>query len=355
MRIVEKILLDNSMADWALAFGILVGVSILLWLLKGVVIRRFVAYASHTASEIDDVAASVLGTTHFRLLAPLAVYLAAEVLNLPERTQHIIGQVTVIALLLQVAIWGYRFIDCWMQRTLRTRKDGDASSTSNVAVLGFLMRLALWVVALLLTLDNLGFNITALLTGLGIGGIAVALAAQNILGDLFASMSIVLDKPFVIGDFIVVGELMGTVEYIGLKTTRVRSLSGEQIIFANSDLLNSRIRNYKRMQQRRVAFTLGVVYQTSPELLARIPGMVREIIEAQPTTRFDRAHFKEFGDSALIFEAVYFVLDQDYNVYMDIHQEVLLAIFLGLNARGIDFAYPTQTVIIAKSQLNVAG
>ena len=171
-------------------------------------------------------------------------------------------------------------------------------------MLGFVGRIVLWSVVLLMILDNLGVNITALVASLGIGGIAVALAVQNILGDIFASLSIALDRPFAIGDFIVVGDVLGTVEYIGLKTTRIRSLSGEQIVFSNADLLKSRIRNYKRMTERRVVFGFGVVYQTPHDKLERIPAMVREVIEAQPKTRFDRAHFKEYGDSALAFEAV---------------------------------------------------
>jgi small-conductance mechanosensitive channel len=216
-------------------------------------------------------------------------------------------------------------------------------------------RLAVWSLVLLLALDNLGFNITALLAGMGIGGIAVALAAQNILGDLFASLSIVLDKPFVVGDFIVVGEQLGTVEYIGLKTTRIRSLGGEQIVFSNTDLLGSRIRNYKRMQERRVVFGFGVVYQTPHEKLQTIPGMVREIIGKLDRARFDRAHFKEYGDSSLNFEVVYYVLSADYNVYMDIQQAINLELFRRFQEDGIDFAYPTRTLYVVGEQAARGG
>ncbi|HLF22448.1 MAG TPA: mechanosensitive ion channel family protein, partial [Burkholderiales bacterium] len=169
-------------------------------------------------------------------------------------------------------------------------------------------------------------------------------AVQNILGDIFASLSIALDKPFVIGDFIVVDDALGTVEYIGLKTTRVRSLSGEQIVFSNADLLKRRIRNYKRMAERRVEFRFGVVYGLPSEQLARIPVMVREIVEQQPKTRFDRVHFKEYGDSALVFEVVYSVLDADYNVHMDIRQAINLALYRCFREHGIEFAFPTRTL-----------
>jgi len=215
--------------------------------------------------------------------------------------------------------------------------------------------------ALLLALDNLGVNITALVAGMGIGGIAVALAAQNILGDLFASISIVLDKPFVINDFIIVGDYMGSVEHIGVKTTRIRSLSGEQIVFSNTDLLNSRVRNFKRMVERRVVFSFGVVYGTPAEKLEAIPGIVRGIIEAIDGTRFDRAHFAKYGDSSLDFEVVYFVVTGDYNVYMDIQQAINLAIYRSFEDEGLGFAFPTQTIFLgnelkaAHAGVSIAG
>jgi small-conductance mechanosensitive channel len=187
--------------------------------------------------------------------------------------------------------------------------------------------------------------------GLGVGGIAVALAAQNILGDLFASLSIVLDRPFVLGDFLIVDDLMGSVEEIGLKTTRVRSLSGEQLVFSNTDLLNSRIRNYGRMFERRVVFQLGVTYQTPREQLQAIPGMVRDAVEAHgDRVRFDRAHFAKYGDFALSFEIVYYVLGPDYNEYMDIQQAINLDIHQRFEDAGIAFAYPTQTLFLERSE-----
>jgi small-conductance mechanosensitive channel len=189
--------------------------------------------------------------------------------------------------------------------------------------------------------------VTALMAGLGVGGIAVALAIQSVLGDLFASLSIALDKPFVIGDFVIVGDFMGTVERVGLKTTRIRSLSGEQLVFSNSDLLSSRIRNYKRMEERRVPFVVGVTYQTPAAELEAIPGVVRDIIESTDSTRFDRAHFKGFGDSAYLFEFVYYVLSADYAVFMDIQQAINLGIVRQFAERGIEIAYPTRTLHMA--------
>jgi small-conductance mechanosensitive channel len=194
----------------------------------------------------------------------------------------------------------------------------------------------------MLVLENLGVDISALVAGLGIGGIAVALAVQSILGDLLASLSILLDKPFVIGDYLSVDDLGGTVESIGLNSTRLTSLTGEQLVFSNKDLLQSRIRNFGRMEERRVLFRIGVVYGTPPEVVEKIPGMLRSAIESHELTRFERSHFKEFGDSALIFETVYFMTVPDYGTYMDVQQAVNLDMLRRFAAQGIEFAYPTQ-------------
>jgi len=344
MRTLEKILAANALNDWLIAIGITALVIAASWTLKTFILRRLKLAARRTTTAFDDLLVDALQSTYLLLLLPLAVYLAAQSLTLPERADRLLTHVTVTALLVQAALWLNRLIVGWLRYSLRTRGADDPAGVSALNILGFIARLALWVFVLLLALDNFGFNITALIAGLGIGGVAVALAAQNILGDLFASLSIIFDRPFVIGDFIVVGDQMGTVEYIGLKTTRIRSLSGEQIIFANSDLLQSRIHNYKRMNERRVLFRFGVVYETPPETLESIPGQVRDIIGKVPGTRFDRAHFQAYGDSSLDFEVVYYVLDRDYNIYMDVHQAILFAMFRAFKAQGIDFAYPTRTL-----------
>jgi small-conductance mechanosensitive channel len=212
-----------------------------------------------------------------------------------------------------------------------------------------------WSVVLLLVLDNMGINITALVAGLGVGGIAVALAVQSILGDLFASLSIVLDKPFVVGDFLIIDDYMGSVEHVGLKTTRLRSLTGEQLVLSNTDLLSSRIRNYGRMQERRALFTLGVTYQTPRDKLRQIPEIIREAIEASEKTRFDRSHFKSYGAYSLDFETVYYVLEPDYALYMDIQQAVNLAIHERFEAEGIEFAFPTQTLFVEREAIPSAA
>ena len=221
----------------------------------------------------------------------------------------------------------------------------DPGGATAIGAMSFVGRALVWTVVALLVLDNLGIDVTALITGLGIGGVAVALALQNVLSDLFASLSIVLDKPFVVGDFVVVGDVMGTVEHVGLKTTRLRSLSGEQLVISNSDLLSSRIRNFQRMSERRAVFQLGVTYETSPDKLRAVPGIVRAAIEGQPGTRFDRSHFKSYGAFSLDFETVYYVHTADYNRYMDVQEGINLELLSQFNAHGIEFAYPTSTVL----------
>ncbi|MBX3390856.1 MAG: mechanosensitive ion channel family protein [Phycisphaeraceae bacterium] len=257
--------------------------------------------------------------------------------------------VVVVMLAIQLARFVPVFVDWGLAWISRDKGDGASthSAAATIVSLRWAVLAIVYALVLLLALQNLGIDITALIAGLGIGGIAVALAAQNILGDLFASLSIALDKPFVVGDFIISGSEMGTIEHIGLKTTRVRSLSGEQLVFANSDLLKSRIRNYKRMAERRVVFNFGVVYATAADQLEQIPKMVRKIIEGNEKLRFDRCHFAKFGGSSLDFEAVYYIKSPDYNAHMDALQSINLAIARQFRDAGIDFAFPSQTIYFA--------
>jgi len=349
MNMLNHTFYGNTVGAWLLALLIVLGIMGIVRLLTGVILRRLSAYAKTTATDVDDFIADLIKRTKWLLLLLLSLYAATFIVELSPKTEAALSTIAVIALLIQAAIWTGGGIIFWLNRYRKQKLEEDPATATTFNALGFVIRLALWSVVLLLILDNLGINITALVTGLGIGGIAVALAIQNVLGDLFASLSIVLDKPFVIGDFIIVGDLMGTVEKIGLKTTRVRSLSGEQLVFGNHDLLQSRIRNYKRMSERRILFSFGVVYQTPHDKLKAIPGMVREIIDRQELARFDRAHFKEYGNFSLNFEVVYYMLKPDYNVYMDTHQAINLALYRRFKEEGIEFAYPTQTLFIDRT------
>ena len=239
----------------------------------------------------------------------------------------------------------------FISKSNKLKTSSKKSAVKNaVSLIKFFTRSAIWSIALLLCIENIGIDITALVAGLGIGGIAIALAAQNILGDLFASLAIVLDKPFEIDDYIVVGDMSGTVEQIGIKTTRIRALSGEELVCSNADLLGSRVRNYRRMRERRALINIGVVYQTSYKSLTKIPNFIEEIIKNTENALFERANFKSLGDSSLLFEVVFYVSvpGNNYIEYMNIIQDINYAIFKKFEDEKIDFAYPTQTLHIAK-------
>jgi len=345
-----RIIFHNTIEKWLTALVVFAAVWIVMIFFKKFSYRRILAFSRKTATQLDDVIARLIHK--IKLFFPLAIafYFGSLCLSLSRTVGALIGKLVISALLIQGGIWATEVTAFWLDRKKERKMEEDAAAITTLAALNFIVRIAIWSTALLLALDNFGIRITALLAGLGVGGIAVALAVQNVLGDLFASLSIILDKPFIIGDFIVVDNFLGRVEHIGLKTTRIRSLSGEQLIFGNSDLLKSRIRNYKRMQERRIAFSIGVVYQTPYEKLEAIPSMIKEIIEAQPHTRFERAHFKEYGSSSLDFEIVYWVQTPDYSLYMDVQQAINLALFRRFRAEGIEFAYPTQTIFLAREE-----
>ena len=213
-----------------------------------------------------------------------------------------------------------------------------------------IIKFTLWIVGVLLILQNLGINVTSLIAGFGIGGVAVALAAQAVLGDLFASFSIFVDKPFTVGDYISIGTESGTVQKIGIKSTRIKTLTGNELIISNNDLTSARVNNYKRMQSLRISFSVGVLYETGAEKLEKIPNIIKEVIEKTDQAKFSRVHFKSFGDFSLIYEIVYLVEVSDYDVYMDVQQEINLGIYKEFEKEGIEFAYPTQTILLNKEQ-----
>jgi small-conductance mechanosensitive channel len=338
----------NSLLAWASGFALIVGAWLVLGILRRVLQKRLVSLGERRSFKPAQIAAHTVAQTKGWFLLVAAVAIGSRLWVLAPSAQSLLTIVLTIGLLLQLGLWATAALDVSLRLRRELRMQEHPEAVAAMDVLGFVIRLVVWTIVILVILDNLGIEITALIAGLGVGGVAVALATQNILGDLFASLSIVLDKPFVVGDFLSIDEFLGSVEKVGIKTTRVRSLSGEQLIFSNNDLLNSRIRNFGRMFERRVVFAFGVTYQTPAEKLRRIPTIIRDAVESQEKVRFDRAHFQKYGDSALIFETVYFVLSPDYNYYMDVQQNINLAIFERLAEEGTDFAYPTQTIHFAE-------
>lgn len=336
--------LDNPLRDWFTALGLALSVNVAVAVVKSLARMRLEALAQRTTTALDDSLVMAVRRTQQWLVLLVSLFLAHHYLELPDRLSGLLRGVAVFAAFVQIGLWLGTMIEFWGTRSKQRALEHDPGTATTLGAIKFVAKLVVWSVLLLLALSNIGVDVTAALAGLGIGGIAVALAVQNILGDLFASLSIVVDKPFVLGDFVIVDEYQGTVEHIGLKTTRIRSLSGEQLVFTNSDLLQARLRNYKRMQERRIMFRFGVVYQTSAAQLERIPEIVRDIVCQQDEARFDRVHFFSFGDSSYDFEVVYWVLDPGYLNYMNTQQAINLAMVRAFEKEGIEFAYPTRTL-----------
>lgn len=346
MEILNKSIFGNNLLEWVLALGVMIVSIIVLRILQTLLGKRLASLAVHTEMQWDDMFAELITKIKFPFLVIIGFILGSLLLELPDRVRSVLSSLLIIALLIQAGIWGGSLVLSLLTAYRQRAQVENPAAITTIDLIGIISKVLIWSVVLLVALDNLGINITSLIAGLGIGGVAVALAVQNILGDLFASLSIVLDKPFLNKDFLIVDDLMGSVEHIGLKTTRIRSLSGEQLVFSNSDLLKSRIRNYGRMFERRVVFNIGVTYQTPREKLQRIPTIIREAVMGQDNTRFDRSHFMNYGDYALQFETVYYVLSPDYNIYMDIQQAIYFTIHERFEQERIEFAYPTQTVFV---------
>ncbi|MCF8159063.1 MAG: mechanosensitive ion channel [Polaromonas sp.] len=341
----RQLIANNTLQDLTYALLVAATFMLLLLALRWLVLRYLKRIASNTETEIDNFLLEVLSATRVLLAAAIGLYLGSHFLTLPATMEKWVGRIFVIALILQLGFWASRGLIFWLRNHFSQGNEEDQGARAmTLSLLSFLGRVVVWVLVLLSMMDNLGINVTALVASLGIGGIAIALAAQNILSDLFASLTIAIDKPFVIGDFIILGEEMGTVEHVGLKTTRIRSLGGEQIVLSNNDLLQSRIRNYKRMDERRALFAIGVTYDTPAEKLELIPKLIEQAVAAQTDARFDRAHFKCFGAFSLDFEAVYYVCKPDYKLFMNVQQAINLQLVRSFAANSIEFAFPTQTL-----------
>lgn len=342
-------LFRNSLLDWSIALATMLTLLFVLFTARALVRRYHKRLQATAETELLEIPVEILSRTTAFFFVILSVFCGLGTLTVSDGTARVLHSALMIALFVQVGVWASAAALAWFERRRkRSANAEDRAVIGSLGVIGFIVRVSIWSVVALLTLDNLGVDVTALVAGLGIGGIAVALAAQNILGDLFASLSITFDKPFISGDFLILDDYMGSVEHIGIKSTRLRSLSGEQIILSNADLLRSRVRNYGRMQQRRVVMTHNVTYETPVEKLEQIPGLIRGIVEAQEGTRFDRSHFAKHGSASLDFETVYYVLSADYNRYMDIQQKLNFEVHRRFADLGIEFAYPTQRLYLSR-------
>jgi small-conductance mechanosensitive channel len=346
-------LLSNTVGDFVLAaLAFLVTFTVLPLVKQFIAARRRSWSSRHIEPPVPiQVAALLVARTSRIFLWGVALFLASSVLDFPpswpiaHRIEHAVDIAIVFIFWFQIGRWAMAAARFAIDRRHGKALGGDPSMSGSFEIILFIVSIVVWTMAFLLALDNLGVEIKPLLAGLGIGGIAVALAVQSVLGDLLAGVSIALDKPFAIGDSLAVDAFVGTVEHIGVKSTRLRSVSGEQIVIANADVLKARIRNYGRMRERRSAFELNVSYQTSPETLRAIPSAIRTVIDALPLARFDRCNLLNCGATALVFEVVYFVLVADYKVYADTQQTIILGILERFRELGVQFATPLHVQV----------
>lgn len=345
MELLDQKYFHNTVGDYLLVLAIvLLGIG-LIKLFKNRFFVRVKAWSKHTVNKVDDFFVDTIDRLGIPAVYLILVYSGLKYLTFPAKVESVIDNAAIVV----ITFFALRLISTIIWILLRSyihQLEHGEEKVKQLAGLMVIVNIIIWIVGILFLFDNMGYNVNALITGLGIGGIAVALAAQNILGDLFNYFVIFLDRPFEVDDYVSVDDKSGTVEYIGIKTTRILSLTGEQLVFANSDLTKSRIHNFKRMALRRVEFTLRVVYDITPEKLRQIPEILKAIIEDHEPVKFDRAHWVSFEPSSLNFVVVYFVLSSDYNTYMDIQQSINLSIFEKFAELEIGFAYPTSTVVL---------
>ena len=342
---LDRVYYDNTIQQYLIAFGIIFLGLLIVKVFRRSILTRIEKLTTKTKTNIDNYLVHNFDKFGIPAIYLLIVYFGLNYLILPERIENILK----VALIFALTILGIRLFSSVVQSVLKAylrRQKGGEERVKQLAGLMLLINLMIWMVGLLFLFSNLGFDVSAVIAGMGIGGIAIALAAQNILGDLFNYFVIIFDRPFEIGDFLIIDDKLGNVEHIGIKTTRIRSLSGEQLVFSNGDLTTSRIRNYKRMFRRRIVFNVGVTYQTPLDKLKQIPEIIKSIVESLEDVTFDRSHFASFDDSSLRFETVYFVEVADFNIYMDRQQEINFRIYSEFEALGVEIAYPTRTLFL---------
>lgn len=341
------VIFGNTLLYWIFAIGILVLSFSLFKLLFSLLSRRIQKIANRTSNPIDDLLLQIIKNTKTFFLFLVGIYLGSQILTLEPQINKSLDILMIILLWIQAGFWATSAVRFWFIE--RTQQDENGREKTTLTVLNTIAKVVIWSIVLILALDNIpNVEINALIASLGIGGIVVGLALQKVLEDLFSSITIALDQPFSIGDFIKVDEFSGSVEKIGLKSTRLRSLSGEQLIFSNSDLLNSRLQNFKRMEQRRVTHKIGVTYDTSADKLKAIPKLIQDIVTAKELITFERANLTEFGDFSINFEFSYFVNTSDIQIHVDTQEKILIDLFEQFEQLGIEFAFPTQTIIMGK-------
>ncbi|MBN2854196.1 mechanosensitive ion channel family protein [Patescibacteria group bacterium] len=332
---------NNSGQDYLIAIAIFLGLYIILNLVQKIIIAKLKKLAKKTETEIDNIAVKILEGIRPPFYLVIALYISARYLNLSEPIWDILN-IIFLSILVYEGVQAIQKIISFITYQALKKDNSEQQAKTTTKTLNIFIKIALWSFGLILILSNAGVNVSSLLAGLGIGGIAVALALQNILGDVFSSFSILIDKPFQVGDFIKIGDDLGVVEKIGIKTTRLKTLSGQILIVSNRELTTARVENFRQIEKRRSFFTLGLVYETPRADLERIPKLIKSIIEKEEGAEFDRCNFVSYGDFSLNFEVSFYVAADNYNEFLDIVERVNLEIFTTFKDNNLNFAYPTQ-------------
>ncbi len=343
--LLDHSLFGNTVLAYLTALAIFMASVAAVYIFKRHVLKRLRKWAETTETALDDLLINAIDKSLVPIFYFAALYITLQTLTLSAEFKSDL-RIATIFLFTLLAVRAITSAVGFGLRSYLKKTDNLEHGEKQLKGIRILLNFAIWCIALVFLLDNLGVKISAVVAGLGIGGIAVALAAQAVLGDLFSYFVIFFDKPFEVGDFIVIGDKMGAVEMVGIKTTRIRAIGGEQLVFSNTDLTNSRVHNFKKMEKRRVVFKLGVTYQTPSGKLKAIAPMVKDIIDKQQDATYDRGHFASYGDFSLNFEFVYYVTGADYAKYMDIQQAINLSIFDIFEQEKIEFAYPSQTLFV---------
>ncbi|MFW5782735.1 MAG: mechanosensitive ion channel family protein [Candidatus Muiribacteriaceae bacterium] len=338
--------MGNALSRYLLALFVLLASVFIIKILKIVISRKISKAVEKTTTRFDDILLDFFNSDLIPVLYYGALYIATFQLKLTDGIAKLVKAGGVIFIAIQATRVALKFLRFVLEEKVIPKNENFNATTSNGIML--FLKMIFWGLCGIFILDNLGFDISAVVAGLGIGGVAIALASQNILNDLFNYFVIFFDRPFESGDFVVIGDFLGVIKHIGIKTTRITSLSGEELVFSNSDLTGSRLRNYRKMEKRRVVFDLGVTYDTPNEKLSLIPGIVKDIIEKIEDAVFDRCHFKTFKDFSLHIETVYYVIGNDFTKYMNIQQKINLEVKERFENEGIEFAFPTQTLHVSQ-------
>lgn len=338
----------NNVKEYLLSLAVFIASLIILYVFKKTILRKAKKITQKTKIDIDDLFFEILDSINWPFYFVVSVFVTSKFLILTGVIGKIINYLTLIVVTYYFARAVMAVIDYGFDKLEKKRNEDEEEAGASFGLIRKTVKIMLWLIVGILVLQNLGYEITALVTGLGIGGVAIAFALQNVLTDIFASFSIFFDKPFKVGDFIVIGKDAGTVKRVGIKSTRLETLQGEELVISNKELTETRVHNYKRMKKRRVSFNIGIIYETSNEKLKKIPEIINKIIENTEKTDVEWVRFKKFGDFSLIYEVVYYLNSEDYNEYMDVRQKINLDIKEKLEEASIEMAYPTQALYIKK-------